>query len=68
MEKKKVVSRKALPMPSPVGITILGWLALDHWMAPAWAYGVCATLVGIWFIAWIAAFFTEEQVDPFHGG
>jgi len=68
MEKRIVVSRKALPTRSPISLTVLGWLAMDYWSAPVWAYGVGATFAAIWFVAWVGAFFFEEQQDPFHGG
>ena len=41
---------------------------MDYWSAPVWAYGVGATFAAIWFVAWVGAFFFEEQQDPFHGG
>ncbi|HRA18346.1 MAG TPA: hypothetical protein PLZ24_14490 [Flavobacteriales bacterium] len=60
--KKKVLSRGSLPTPSPISIFVLGWIALDHWEAPLWLYGVGGTFIGIWLIAFVASLWTEEAV------
>ena len=62
----KVVSSKNLPMRLPLAWTLLGWLALDHWNAPSWAYGAFWAILGIvWVVAIRRAIWLEESVDIF---
>jgi hypothetical protein len=62
---RKVFEANNLPTRLPLGMTVLCWLALDHWKAPQWMYGAAALL---FVILWLNAIYdigTEEKVDFF---
>ncbi len=64
ISKKNVISRDVLPTRSPIAHILLLWIALDHWSAPAWAYGVAGTFAALWIISWMVAMYREESVNP----
>lgn len=62
----KVIKRKNLPQRLPLFDTLLASLALDHWNAPQWLWGVFGALFVIY---WISALFSirgETEVDMFN--
>lgn len=64
MKKIKVISRKNLPMPLPVGPTIVVWLLLDRLKSPSWVWGAVGTVVAfLWLIAFIHICGLEEKVE-----
>lgn len=64
MKKKKVISYKDLPTKSPVSVIVLGWIAMDHWCAPSWLYGVLGTIGAILLLAWaLSRFYLEDEVS-----
>lgn len=65
MKRRKVVHGKNLAVRLPVFPTITTWLALDHWSAPAWLYGVSFTLLGaVWLLA-LVDMCIRESIDVF---
>lgn len=61
----KVISRKNLPVKLPAFQTLLTFLAMDHWNAPSWLWGVAST---VWVVLWIICFASiasENDVDIF---
>lgn len=65
MKPKKVLRPNNLPTRIPLGMTVLCWLALDHWNAPQWLYGAAALLFVILWINAIHGIATEEKIDLF---
>jgi hypothetical protein len=63
MKKRKVLDRKRLPARLPLFQSIVCWLALKHWNAPEWLYGVLGVVFLIYWIASIYAFYTQKEVD-----
>ena len=63
MSERKVISRKQLPMTSPVLAGIVFWLALDHWSAPGWAYGAVGFFWLMLFGVWIYDAMTNDSVE-----
>lgn len=61
----KVIHTKNLPARLPIVPMVVCWLALDHWNAPQWLYGVFAALFGIVVIAFFISKHKEEDVDIF---
>ncbi len=65
MEKRQAIDPKNLPGRPPITLTLLVWIALEHWHAPEWAYGMAITFgVLLWGVA-LYGLFTEEYVDVF---
>lgn len=66
MKKYKIKSSAIATSPiRAVYTTLLIVLAMDHWNAPEWMWGVMITIL---FIAWIALFMAmarEVEIDPF---
>lgn len=60
---KKVLAYNNLPTRLPLWPTITSWLALEHWSAAEWLYGV----VGVFFLfSWIVSIVSiikETRVD-----
>lgn len=65
MNKKQRISRKNLPWKNPLWVTLVSWMALDHWNAPDWCYGAVGVLMLLFWVGFIASFFTDEAVDIF---
>jgi hypothetical protein len=63
MKRKVAIKSSSLPTRSPLPGAALYWLLLDRLGAPAWAYGVMWTLVGLAAFAWIYGLFTTEEKD-----
>jgi hypothetical protein len=61
MKKKTVISFTSLPMRAPTHTAIVWWLLLDRLNAPAWAYGVMWTVVGILLIGFIVEAATADR-------
>lgn len=59
----KVISTKNQRTEMPVYSPIIIWLALDHWHAPEWLYGVFGVMVVLLWIDAIYKFGADEQVD-----
>lgn len=59
----KVIKRKNLPYRLPLFDTLLVALALDHWNAPQWLWGVSGALFAIYWIAAIHLIRNETEVD-----
>ena len=69
MKKLQVINRKFLPTSLPLTSTLVFWLALDHWNAPGWLYGIVAFIMVIAWIVAIIAIYKEEPADViFNGG
>lgn len=63
--KRAVIHFNSLPTSLPITKTLLLVLALDHWHAAGWVWGVMLALVAIiWFKA-IRNIISEECVDVF---
>ena len=60
---KKVIAYNNLPSRLPVVATVTCWLALEHWHAPQWLYGVFGFFFLIGWIACIVGLVTEEAID-----
>jgi len=45
-----------------IGLAVVGWLALDHWNAPGWAYGVAATVYALFVIAFIVYLVSDTKI------
>jgi hypothetical protein len=61
MKKRTVINIKSLPMRAPTHAAIVWWLLLDRLNAPAWAYGVMWTIVGILVIGFVVEAATAEH-------
>ncbi len=62
---KKVISQNNLPFRNPLVASITYYLALEHFGAPGWAYGVLYTLVAIASFVYLYSVFTDKIVDIF---
>lgn len=61
--KRKVIPRNNLQVKSPLlGLGVI-YMAMDLYKAPAWLWGVYATLSFILVCNWLYRAFTDEQVD-----
>lgn len=63
MESEKVISRKILPIRSPISATVTYVLAMDYWSAPEWLWGVGVLILVLIWATWIVSFFKQEQID-----
>ena len=61
--KPKYIKSNNLPPRGIVMTPLIYWMLLDHFDAPAWAYGVVLTLVGIGLIVDLYRLFAGESVD-----
>jgi len=59
----KVLKRSNLPTRLPLWQSVVCLLALEHWNAPEWLYGVAGFLFLLLWIASIVTLIKEEQVD-----
>ncbi len=64
LRKTRVVSWKFLPARLPLVATGVGWLLLDRFGAPSWAYGVFWTVAALFFIAAIVSLFFQTPSTP----
>ena len=63
MKKRKVLSRKHLPLRLPIISALVYFLALEHFKAPEWLYGAIGLFVVVQTIAVIHSMATEEEID-----
>jgi len=63
MESKKVIDRKNLPSFLPVFPALTTFLALDHWDAPEWLFGVFGLFFAMWFITAACRIAIDKKVD-----
>jgi len=63
MESKKVISKKNLPIRSPILATVVYVLSMDYWNAPQWLWGAVGLLLVFIWIGWIISFFNQDEVD-----
>lgn len=63
--KKNVISRRNLPTRMPVLTTVICWLVLDRIAAPGWVQGAAWTFIGLLWVASLANFADERDVDVF---
>ena len=61
--KPKYIKNSNLPPRGIILKPLVCWMMLDHFDAPAWAYGVVLTLVGIGLIVDLYRLFAGESVD-----
>jgi len=59
-----VVHPKYLPIRAPLQLTLLLWLASSYWGWPGWACGVTWCLVGLLWIGWAMAFWSQNFAEP----
>lgn len=59
----KVLKRSNLPTRLPLWQSVTCLLALEHWNAPEWLYGVAGFFFLLLWIASIVTLIKEEQVD-----
>ena len=64
MSQRRVIAWKFLPVRLPFYSTVTAALALDVWGAPAWLWGVVATLFGLLWIAAFVMIYQQELVPP----
>jgi len=63
MKELKVLKRDNLPTRLPLWQSITCLLALEHWNAPEWLYGVAGLFFTILWIVVIIMIFKEKQID-----
>lgn len=64
-EKEFVISGTNLPSMLPLFPSITSWIALDHWSAPGWLYGVIGSIFVFWWIAAILKLSSTTAIDIF---
>lgn len=62
MKRQYIKSSNESPKPPTITALVLG-LALDHWHAPGWAYGVAGTIVVVLLISFFYRLINEDGVD-----
>lgn len=67
MKKRKVVSRKNLPMRMPLVGTLVWWLVLDKLGAPGWVWGVLGTIIAVGWFAFVVDVFIRDDVEVLKG-
>lgn len=65
MKEVKVVKRSNMPIRFPLWQTVTCLLALEHWNAPEWLYGVMGLFFILIWVAGILTFFKEKEIDLF---
>jgi hypothetical protein len=59
----KEIKQGNLPYNPPVTLTVVVWLALDHWRAPGWLYGAAVVVMLILWVAAIYSIWAAERID-----
>jgi hypothetical protein len=62
-EIRRLIWTGNLPMRIPIWQTLLVWVALDHFRAPAWLWGGAALFLILLWAAWIHQVSTRDSVD-----
>lgn len=66
LKKRKVAKSSNLPVGRPpILTTVVTILALNHWEAVGWVFGVSATVLVLLWMTWIQLKLTQEEVDIF---
>jgi hypothetical protein len=65
MKKRKVIDVDNLPARIPGLSTLIIAIALDHWAAPEWVWGVAGVFVLAKWLVFFATIRKEEGVDIF---
>jgi hypothetical protein len=63
MKKFKVISVKNLPAKLPLSSTLIAFLFLDRFHAPAWLWGALGSLYLIVWILIIARICNQKSID-----
>ena len=67
MNKKRfVIPSNHIPTRSPLLASVVLYMALDMYKAPAWLQGALWMLAGIIWLIWVIVFF-EEEPKPMQG-
>jgi hypothetical protein len=67
MKQDTIIAIKHLPLRNPVGTLLLWWLALDHFQAPNWLYGVAFTILALYTAVWLQQLLTARFVKIVDG-
>jgi len=63
MKELKVLKRNNMPTRLPLWQSVTCLLALEHWNAPEWAYGVMGLFFLLIWVASIVMLVKEKQID-----
>lgn len=61
--KRTVLSNNYLPARPPTLLTLTLVLALDHWRAPGWAWGVALTVLALVWAAFVYDRLNQQRVN-----
>ena len=64
-KSKNVISRKNLPVKSPITAIILYLFLMDYYNAPGWAWGAVGLLFLVMIIVWLIELLNEKHIDIF---
>jgi hypothetical protein len=62
-KKRRVISRKELPVKLPIFSTFMAWFFMDKYHAPGWIWGVVGTVMAILWFGAILVFVDEVDVS-----